>query len=159
KTIVNYEDGDPLTGARDADLVSVTSYDLGGRIDRTIDNYVNGAFTSTEPITDRITLSQYDTLGRTITTTLNYAPGISVNDLNRTTRTAYDTATTRIVGQQDALGRFLSQQYDLLGRVTTSIQNCRNSSGTAVSQGCAAFSSSTPDRNVASETHYDALGR
>jgi RHS repeat-associated protein len=158
-TTVNYEDGNPLTGPRDADIVAVTHYDQAGRADRQTDNWVNGAFTATEPITDRVTLSAYDTLGRVISTTLNYAPGATGTDLNRVQLMSYDSATLRVQGQRDPLGRWVSQQYDLLGRVTATIQNCRTSGNVAVASGCASFSATYPDRNVPSETHYDAMGR
>src|SRR5439155_15240343 len=55
--------------------------------------------------------------------------------------------------------RWISQQYDLLGRVTTTVQNCRDGANVAVATGCAAFDPDTPDRNVPAHTHYDALGR
>jgi YD repeat-containing protein len=77
-TTLNYDDGDPLSGPVDADIVSVTRYDAAGRVERTIENTVDAVFSVTEPITDRITLYQYDTLSRGITTTLSYAPGVSV---------------------------------------------------------------------------------
>jgi len=158
-TTVNYQDGDPLTGPRDADILTVTHYDQAGRVDRQIDNAVDTVFNATEPITDRVTLSAYDTFGRVISTTLNYAPGATSTDLNRMQMTAYDPVTMRVQGQRDPLGRWVSQQYDLLGRVTATMQNCRTSGNVAVATGCATFSSSYPDRNVPTQTHYDALGR
>ena len=133
----------------------MTHYDSAGRVDRAIDNWVNGAFTATEPITDRITLSQYDTLGRVVTTTLNYDPPTlgTRTDTNRRSTTDYDPVTTRLRGQRDALGRWVSQQYDGLGRVTTSVQNC---TGSQAPQSCG---TATSDQNIANQTHYDALGR
>lgn len=160
-TTVNYEDGNPLTGAQDADILSVTHYDAAGRVDRQIANAVDGIFTVTDAITDRVTLAEYDTLGRTVATTVNYDPPTlgTRTDTNRRTVTDYDPITGRVLGTQDALGRWISQQYDQLGRVTTTIQNCRDAGGTAVAQDCAAYSDTFTDRNVASSTHYDALGR
>jgi RHS repeat-associated protein len=159
RTIQNYEDGDPLTGARDADLVQETEYDVAGRLERQIENAVDSVFSVTEPITDRVTLTEYDAISRPITTTLNLAVGQSDPALNRISLSAYDTSSGRVQGTRDALGRWISQQYDVLGRISATVQNCRDGSGTAVATGCATFSSSTPDRNVTSETHYDALGR
>jgi YD repeat-containing protein len=158
-TTVNYEDGDPLTGPRDADILTVTHYDRAGRVDRQIDNAVDTLFSATEPITDRVTLSAYDTFGRVISSTLNYAPGESATALNRMQLTAYDPATMRMQGQRDSLGRWVSQQYDLLGRVSTTVQNCRDGANDPVASGCASFSATYPDRNVPTATRYDALGR
>ncbi len=102
---------------------------------------------------------QYDTLGRPSTTIQNYAPGETGTALNRTTTSNYDPVTGRLISQRDSLNRWVSTQYDLLGRVTATIQNCRDSSGNPVAQGCAPFSAATPDRNVTTQTRYDALGR
>jgi RHS repeat-associated protein len=159
RTITNYEDGNPLTGPRDADLITETKYRADGQVERQIANRVTGIFTTTQPITDRVTLFAYDTIGRPTTTIENWAPGLNAPELNRTSTNNYDTVTGRVVGQKDPLGRWVSQQYDALGRVTGTIQNCRNASGQAVPTGCAAFSAAIPDRNVLSEARYDALGR
>lgn len=145
---LNFEDGNPLTGPRDADLVSVTRYDALGRVSQVVDNYVDGIFTTTEPITDRITLNQYDPLGRVITTTVNYAPGQTDPALNRVRVASYDLTTTRMQGQRDALGRWTGLRYDALGRVTSTTANCRDSGGNPVATGCAAYSATTRDRNV-----------
>jgi RHS repeat-associated protein len=157
--ITNNDDGNPLTGPADADLVAVTHYDAAGRVEQQIENYVDGTFTATEPITDRITLYQYDTLSRVVTTTLNYDPSSPSfrTDTNRVSVTAYDPASGRVAGQRDPQGRWASQQYDQLGRVTTTIQNCWNTQGAAVAAGCAPFNPATPDRNVPTLTRYDAL--
>lgn len=128
KTIRNYENGQPhtvetanqgWTDGSDTDLVSVTVFDSAGRVEREIDNYVDGGFSATEPITDRVTLYQYDSLSRVITTTLNYAPGQSGNDLNRSSLSAYDPTTARLLGRRDPLGRWTSRQYDALIHVVT----------------------------------------
>jgi RHS repeat-associated protein len=159
--IANFENGDPWIGPGDTDLITALRYDPAGRLVRQIDNYSNGVFDVTQPITDRVTLYQYDTLGRAVTTTLNYdltSLGYRT-DTNRTSVTAYDPVTGRALGQRDALGRWVSQQYDVLGRVTTAIQNCRNAQGAAVATGCVSFDPATPDRNVHATIHYDALGR
>jgi RHS repeat-associated protein len=161
---VNYENGDPLTvdlanqgwtDGSDTDIVSVTHYRPDGSVDQQIDNYVDGVFTATEPITDRITLDEYDALSRVVTTTLNYDPPTlgSRTDTNRSSVTAYDPAIGRVIGQRDALGRWVSQQYDLLGRVTTTMENCTGGSTPA---SCGTL---TADENVPTTTHYDALGR
>ncbi|HMO59686.1 MAG TPA: hypothetical protein PKC19_20215, partial [Roseiflexaceae bacterium] len=159
--IANYEDGDPLTGPRDADIVTTTSYDAVGRVERQIDNVVDSTFTATEPITDRITLFDYDALSRPITTTFVLDPAtlLTRTDTNRTSVTAYEALTGRMLGQQDALGRWVSMQYDALGRVTTSIQNCRDGGGDPVASDCDAFDDQEPDRNIPWTTRYDALGR
>ena len=156
---LNFEDGNPLTGPRDADLVSVTRYDALGRVSRRIDNYVDGIFVATETITDRITLYDYDPLGRVITTTVNYAPGQTDPSLNRVKVSRYDLTTTRLQGQRDLLGRWASLGYDALGQVTYTTANCRDSGGNPVATGCAAYSAATRDRNITIFTVYDALGR
>jgi RHS repeat-associated protein len=166
---LNYENGDPQTvdpynrawtDGSDTDLVSVTRYTADGQVDQQVDNYVDGVFTATEPITDRITLNSYDVSGRPTTTTLNYAPNLPGAALNRSSAIALDPSTNRLVGQRDPLGRWVSQQYDTLGRVTTTIQNCRDTNGNPVAQGCASFDGANmPDRNVPTQTRYDALGR
>ncbi|HEY3228185.1 MAG TPA: RHS repeat-associated core domain-containing protein, partial [Roseiflexaceae bacterium] len=166
---VNYENGNPLTvdaanrawtDGSDTDLISVSRYSADGQVDHQIDNYVDGVFSATAPITDRLTLYSYDTAGRPTTTTLNDAPGLPDPALNRASTVAYDPLTNRMAGQRDALGRWVSQQYDALGRVTATIQNCRDANGNAVAQGCAPFDGvNAPDRNVPTQTRYNVLGR
>ncbi|KAB8144824.1 hypothetical protein F8S13_03020 [Chloroflexia bacterium SDU3-3] len=168
-TTLNYENGNPLTvdaanrtwtNGTDTDMVQVTRYTADGQVDRTIENYVDGVFTTTEPITDRVTLYQYDTLGRSAGTTQNYDPTQSTaTDTNRTSATAYDAVTGRMVAQRDALGRWTRQEYDDLGRVVATIQNCRDAAGNPSATSCAPFSASRPDRNVKTTTSYDAFGR
>ncbi len=86
---------------------------------------MTGVLTATSPITDRVTLFQTDHFSRNITTTLQYAkPSTSV--------TAYDPLTMRMQGQYQLPSQWTSQQYDLLGRVTTTIQNCRDGGGDPV---------------------------
>jgi RHS repeat-associated protein len=157
---VNLEDGNPLTGASDTDRVSVTRYDASGRVAETVSNYADGVFNADEPDRDRITRYQYDSLGRVITTTQNLManPG-SRTDVNLTTVNAYDPVTTRLLAQQDPLGRWQHTQYDVLGRATTQIANCVNSGGAAVPTGCAPVSEALPDRNLPTSYAYDALGQ
>jgi YD repeat-containing protein len=161
RMIVNYEDGDPLSGALDADIVSATDYDALGRVSGQVENYVDGLFVATEPITDRITLYQYDTLNWQVSTTRNEDPASlgSRGDTNRTSVAAYAPGTNRVTGQRDALGRWTHQQYDALGRHTLTILNCRDEQDKAVPQGCAPFDPATPDRNVPFQIRYDLLGR
>jgi RHS repeat-associated protein len=156
----NLEDGNPLTGASDTDRVSVTRYDASGRVAETVSNYADGVFNAAEPDRDRITRYAYDSLGRVITSTQNVmaSPG-SRTDANLTTVNAYDPVTTRLLAQQDPLGRWQHTQYDVLGRATTQIANCMNSGGAAVSNGCAPFSETAPDRNLPTTMAYDALGQ
>ena len=165
-TTLNYENGDPLTvdvanqgwaDVIDTDLVTVTRYGADGQPARTIQNYVDGVFTATQPITDLVTLFAYDAISRPISTTQNLAD-ITRSDLNRLTRTVYDPQG-RVAGQRDALGRWTSQHYDVLGRVDQTIANCQTSAGLAVASGCAALLPSLPDRNVPQTTRFDALGR
>lgn len=156
---LNFEDGNPLTGPRDADTVQVTRYDALGRVSQTVDNYVDGLFVATEAITDRITLYEYDTLSRVVTTTVNLAPGQTDPSLNRVTVTRYDPITTRTQGQRDTLGRWTSMRHDALGRVTHATANCRDGGGTSVATGCAAYTNTARDRNVTTFTVYDVLGR
>src|SRR5262249_22064736 len=105
--------------------------------------------------TDRITLYQYDQFSRPLTTTLNYDPPtlLTRTDTNRLSLMRYDPATMRLQGQRDPLSRWVSQQYDLLGRVTRSIQNCTGAGAPAT---CL---SQTADTNVSTRMLYDALGR
>jgi RHS repeat-associated protein len=170
ETIKNYENGNPLTvdpanaswtDGSDTDLISYTSYNPDATVADTIDNYVSGTFSATAPITDTITAYTYDQLGREISQTANDDPSTlgTRTDTNRTTTTDYDAVSGLTTGTEDALGRWEHLQYDGLARVTTSTGNCTNGSGTAQATGCAAFSSSHPDRNVATTNRYDALGR
>ncbi|NTV61980.1 MAG: hypothetical protein HGA65_00385, partial [Oscillochloris sp.] len=102
-----------------------------------------------------------DALGRSTETIRNYVdgnPATGTTDTDIIQTTAYD-ALGRMQGSQDALGRWVSQQYDALSRVTTTIANCRTAGGAAVATGCAAFAAGVPDLNVPSTTHYDALDR
>jgi YD repeat-containing protein len=142
-------------------VTTATDYDALGRVSRQIDNYVEGVFTATEPITDRITLFQYDTLSRVITTTANLdASGTPSPATNRTTVQAYDPSTGRLLGKRDALGSWDHVDYDALGQVTQTVQNCRTAAGVAMASGCAPFSANTPDHNlVAASYGYDVLGR
>lgn len=182
KTIRNCENGDPLTvdeaneswtDGTDTDIISVARYRPDGQVAWQIDNYgqkeftaeepadTDGLFTITEPITDRITLYTYDSLGRVKTTTQNYDPPTlsTRKDTNRKQTTAYDATTGRVIGTQDPLGRWTHTSYDDLGRVLTTIQNCRTTSGVAVAEGCAAFNSTATERNIPTTITYDALGR
>jgi RHS repeat-associated protein len=155
KTINTYEDGNPLTGSADTDIVTVLEYDSQGRVVRSIDNYVDGIFTISEPITDTITFYEYDHLGRPITTTLNLDP-LTVGtrtDTNITSRSVYDAQTFNLIGNQNTLGQWTAYQYDQLGRVTASIQNC------AHSQAPFECGLQITDANIMTQTHYDALGR
>src|SRR5205085_11611687 len=113
------------------------------------------------PITDRITLSQYDPVSWQVTTIQAYDPSTLGNrsDTNRTSVTAYAPGTSRILGQRDPLGRWMHQQYDALGRLSATVLNCRDGQGTPTPQGCTAFDPAQPDRNVPTQTRYDALGR
>lgn len=161
RVITNYEDGNPLTGANDTDVVSETRYDGAGRITQQRENVVDGTFTATEPITDRITLSQYDPVTWQVMTIQAYDLSTLGNrsDTNRTSITAYAPGSSRILGQRDPLGRWVHQQYDALGRLSASVLNCRDGQGTPTPQGCAAFDPAQPDRNAPTQTRYDALGR
>ncbi len=129
------------------------SYDTLGRVERTIDNAVNGLFTATEPITDRITLYQYDHFSRGITTTLNYDPPTlgSRTDTNRVSVSAYDPLTMRALGQRDPLGRWVSQQYDLLGRATRRSRTAAMAATRRWRQAVPALPT-MPDRNVPATT-------
>ncbi len=107
KTIVNYENGDPLTvdsanqdwaALTDTDIIHVTEYDDTGRVAATIEQYVDGVFDTTfqNRIHDRRTVYGYDALGRVEQVTWlpidpadpHYDP--SRTDSNLTSRTAYD---------------------------------------------------------------------
>ena len=168
-TTLNYENGNPLTvdaanrswtDGNDTDIVQVTRYTADGQVDQVIENHVNGVFTQTEPITDRISLYRYDELGRPFEQVSVYDRNqTTATETHRTTTTAYQAVTGRTLGQRDALGRWVSQHYDGLGRVDWSVQNCRDTGGTPISTGCAAFASANADRNIRTETRYDQQGR
>jgi len=170
-TTLNYENGDPLTvdpanqswtDGHDTDIVQVTRYRPDTTVAQEIDNYVDGVFTASEPITDRITQYAYDAVGRVITTTLNTDPATlgARSDTNRTSAVSYDPTSGQVLGDRDALGRWTSYVYDGLGRLTTTTENCRDTSGNPMAQGCAPFdAANAPDRNVSSQTRYDVLGR
>ncbi len=170
-TTVNYENGDPTsvspanrgwTDGSDTDLFAVTRYNADGSVTQRIDNAVPGtSFTAAAPITDRVTQYGYDGQGRAVTTTVNLAPGVVRPDLNRTTVTAYDAASGRALGQQDALGRWTSTGYDALGQATSSVRDCTTGVFFAlrVATGCAAYNPLVPDQNLSTGTQDDALGR
>jgi len=170
-TTVNFENGDPTsvspantgwTDGSDTDLLTVTRYNADGSVNQRIDNAVPGtSFTAAAPITDRVTQYGYDGQGRAVTTTVNLAPGLARPDLNRTTVTAYDAASGRTLGQQDALGRWTSTGYDALGQATSSVRDCTTGVFFAlrVATGCAAYNTLVPDQNLTTGTAYDALGR
>src|SRR5262249_17452393 len=83
------------------------------------------------------------TLGHTIAVT---------DTLDRVTQLRYNSLG-QLVGQQDWRNRWLSQQYDQLGRVVTTVQNC---TGAQAPLSCAG---QTADTNVSTWTGYDLLGR
>ena len=169
RTIVNYENGNPTTinpansawaSHTDTDIIHVTDYTANGRVARTIENYVDGVFDPTEPITDRITLPTYDAFGRTTSTTWNHAPGQNSADLNRTSATTFDPATGRVRASQDTLGQWSVPQYDDLGRVRETIQNCRDAQGNPAWTTCVTPADRT-DRSISSSrtTLYDGRER
>ncbi len=172
-TTINFENGNPLTvspanqswtDGSDTDIIEVTRDNADSTISRTIDNYVTGSFVASAPITDRVTQYGYDPAGRLITSTINYDPATlgSRTDTNRQSVTAYNLTTNQVLGQQDPLGRWSSLQYDALGRVFSSAQNCATTGGTPVNPATgsrAAFNPTYPDRNLVTQTRYDALGR
>jgi YD repeat-containing protein len=129
-----------------------SDYDAFGRVEQVTDIYDDGGFVATQPITDRITLYQYDTLNRVTTVTRN-ASGTSGTDLNRTSTTAYNAATGRVDAMRDPLNRWVSQQYDAIGQVIRTYQNC---TGGGAPQTCG---SQTVDQNVLTQFGYDRLGR
>ncbi len=167
---LNYENGDPTTidpanrdwaSAADTDIVSVSRYNADGQLAWTIENFVNGLFDEAEPSLDRRTVYHYDAIGRLVQTVRNVADGNETTGDTATdqiTATAYDAAG-RVQGTRTVLGTWISQQYDALGQVVATVQNCRNAAGQAVPTGCAPFDLAYPDRNVRNETRYDALGR
>ncbi|NJM06457.1 hypothetical protein HC891_10060, partial [Candidatus Gracilibacteria bacterium] len=167
---LNYENGDPLTVdavnaswamITDTDHIQVTRYRPDGRVERVIDGYVDGVYSAAEPDRDRVTVFGYDALGRQVQVTRTYVdgnPATGSSDTDVISRTHYD-AVGRVQASEDALGRFSSLVYDAASRVVQTIQNCRTSSGAAVTTNCAAFDPLLPDRNVPSATRYDALGR
>jgi len=145
----------------DTDLIQVTAYRPDGRVDYVIEGYVDGVFDTAEPDRDRTTVYVYDELGRQVQTIQNDVdgdPNTGTPDTDLITATVYDAAG-RVQATGDPLGQYSSLLYDAAGRVTHSIQNCRDGSGDPVATGCAAFNPNVPDRNVPTETRYDALGR
>jgi RHS repeat-associated protein len=167
---LNYENGNPLTveagntswaTITDTDLIQVTAYTTDGQVASTIDNYIDGVYSASEPDRDRKTVYVYDALGRQTQLIRNYVdgnPATGSSDTDLVTRTVYD-ALGRVQATTDPLGQYTSQVYDALGRVERTIQNCRDSGGTPVATGCAAFNPSRPDRNVPVSIDYDVLGR
>ncbi|KPL83060.1 hypothetical protein SE18_19680 [Herpetosiphon geysericola] len=178
-TTLNYENGNPLTidsansswaSLDTTDIVQVTQYDSAGRAYRSVENYVDGtqntqlAATGTQPwqitdvVTDRATLLAFDSLGRVTQQTQN--PNVSFwsnePEFNRVTMTSY-ASNGRVQATRDVTGQWTVPQYDALGRVTKSIQNCRTNAGMPFSAFCG---TQTSDRNVpTAQSHYDALGR
>ena len=176
-TTVNYENGNPATvntvptnnwtwtDGTDTDIKTVMVYDSATqRVAKRIQNYQDGSFdtglVTTLPITDRITIPTYDGFGRVLTTTMNVTTSNpTLSGTNLTQRTAFDSTNGRVTGTRDALGIWSSPQYDALGRTLGQIQNCVDG-GVPGPLSCDAWSSSYPDRNLASPTTiYDARWR
>ena len=154
---------------QDTDQIQVTQYRADGQVDRTITSWIDGVYDPAQPDADRVTVLGYDAIGRSTTTTRNWVdgtPATGTTDTDQLTTTAYDAAG-RAQGSRDVLGRWASQQYDGLGRVFQTIQNCRTSAGTPVASGCAPFAGGSDpnapttlaDRNIPQTTGFDALGR
>ena len=112
---------------------------------------------------------RFNEYGWPTTVTRNYVDGTpttGTSDTDQVTTTAYAPLTGRVLGSQDVLGRWVSQQYDALGRSFQTIQNCRDGAGSPVTTGCAPFAGGTinaptalADRNLSQTTVFDALGR
>jgi RHS repeat-associated protein len=153
----------------DTDQIQFTAYRDDGQIDYTVDSFFDGAFDPAFPDQDRITRYGYDALGRLTTTTLNDHPASLVDDpatpavneyrsdTNHTTTTAYDPVTGRVLGQQDALGRWTSYRYDDLSRTETVIANCVAGQGQTAPTDCAPFTANASDQNVPRTTAYTVL--
>ena len=167
---LNFENGDPLTvdeanqgwaASNDTDIVQVNTYRPDGQVAETIENYIDGVFDPADTIHDRKIVYQYDALGREQQTIQNYVDGEESSDEPDTdiiNETTYDSAG-RMQGTRNPLGRWTSQQYDELSRVSATIQNCRNANGDPVAADCISFDPANPDRNVPYSNRYDALGR
>ncbi|CAG0969481.1 partial Protein RhsD, partial [Anaerolineae bacterium] len=92
----------------------------------------------------------YDGAGRLVSTTVNYSPTVGPNDQNLynfTTFYGYDTAGRQIL-VTDTLGTATRTEYDNLSRPITVTQNYQNG----------IFDPLHPDEDLASVTHYDAVG-
>ncbi|GAB4199358.1 MAG: hypothetical protein OHK0022_19520 [Roseiflexaceae bacterium] len=168
-TIANYENGDPATvtyangnwpSTTDTDITTVTHYNSVGQTWKVIQNYMDGVYDPAQPDADRTDLYIYDGLGRVINSVENYA-NTNSPDLNRARVTKYNPFTNQMIGRQDVLGRWSITEYDALGRPWRTTKNCRDTSGLPTSQGCAAFdpTPAASDRNVRTETRYNALGQ
>lgn len=128
KVTANVDDGDPTTGSSDTDLITTMRYDAGGRLDRTIELYVDGSFDPAEPDADRMTTYTYNTLDqltRTITNRDDGDPTTGSSDTDLITTYEYD-ALGRPIETVDPLERRQVQQYDTLGRLRASIANYQN---------------------------------
>ncbi|MBA3471404.1 MAG: VCBS repeat-containing protein, partial [Herpetosiphonaceae bacterium] len=170
--IQNCEDGEPTTldpanatwaTLADTDIVTVNEYGPGSQLLLRTDNYIDGIFNN-EPnavslIDDRFTTYHYTPLGMLDEVTTNADPNSvgTRTDTNSIQRTRYD-GYQRPYASADPLGRWVNQQYDAFGRVIKTTLNCRNAQGPTPT-GCAAFTATRTDRNVTSQTLYDAAGR
>lgn len=165
----------PIGGNADQDILTTTVYDVQGRVDYTVD--VNGSQTK----------FVYDGLGRQVKVIQNYIAqgasdpaawvwdpadqrwerGASDNtaivhgsnqDQNIIAHTNYDT-DGRVRWTQDVLGRKTWHVYDSVGREIKTIVNCTYNETGTTPEDPAYTGSSDSDKDVISQTVYDAFGR
>ena len=98
----------------------------------------------------QVTTYGYDSAGRVVTTTLGFGTPLARQDVTR--YNADNTVAQTIQNYKDGV-------FSAAKPMTTSVQNCRTSGSAAAYQGCAPYSATARDRNIATRTQYDALGR
>ncbi|HEU4323433.1 MAG TPA: FG-GAP-like repeat-containing protein [Roseiflexaceae bacterium] len=159
-TIRSYQDGNPLTGARDRDLVSRTLYNAQGLPVRLIENYVDGQWSSIRPDEDVASVTLYDDLQRPIAQISAYVDGVAApgeTATDRITEYRYDALGNR-TAVIDPLGRVTVTRYDALDRVVEVIQNCTDGAGQPRESDCASGHGPHNDQNLRTVRTYTARG-
>lgn len=135
----------------DRNVRNQTVYDAVGNVVKTIDN------------AGSISATCYDALNRPVKTVQNpsvadvcssYTPSGSPN-LDITETTSYDE-NGNVIATTDPLGRATRTWYDVLNRpITVTV----NFTGNLADLSAPAYNPGQPDRNLTTETFYDAAGR
>lgn len=152
----NYLAGQPAGYQNRYNLITAYGYDAAGRVVTTT--------TAVDTALARTDWTCYDGAGRVVKTVSNasgpnacdagYSPSSDLN-FDRITQTVYDE-TGNVIAVIDPLGKTTRTDYDELSRPVVVVDDL---SGQAISANTPpAFDPQFPDRNVRTETVYDAAG-